>query len=511
MTRLETAPSSTLSRRGFIGLSAAAVAVLATGCSGGNGGAGRGALRIATTADPQLTALLPGNGLNFPWQHLVFDYLTELDENKKPQPRIAESWTQSADLLTLEVKLRKDVSFHDGRLMTPDDVIYSLQQAAVTENGSQLGFVAQTIKTMRASGSDVVTIELKEPTGQLFELFELTPIIDSKTFGDVADGKRVVGTGPFMWSDFHPGKEVNFVANKDYWGGAPGVDAVQLLVITQSQALIAAARSERSHITYALSPLDVSTLSGAGSLSVKNPGGKECYVLGFDASTQPFNDVAVRRAVAKAIDRARINDQMFKGKGTVSSLWWDDSTPGWEEVTASKWPYDPTAAKAEISQLGLTGSTIPLTVNGGDLMARGIMDIVRNNLVSVGLDIQPEVLESADFQTRNIESKLGAMFLHRTAFGNLSPATCASATAHLKPDGGTHFSTPEYLELIDAARKAGPDDVAGANASLGAYMVDQVIELALLLISPPVVVAEAVKGFRTTSAFQYLVADAVSL
>ncbi|MBB5159360.1 ABC transporter substrate-binding protein [Saccharopolyspora phatthalungensis] len=499
-----------ISRRSFLALSAAATAVLAAGCGGTDStGKAAGAITLAQSTEPNLAALMQVVSGNSLWQHLVFDYLTELDDTRTPQPRLAESWTPGPDLRTLTLRLREDVVFHTGRPMTADDVVFSLQQAAIPKNGSQLTGVAQQIASMTPQGTHGLEITLKEPSNRLFELFETTPIVDKDTFAKAADGKNLVGTGPFRWNGYRAGDSIELAANSQYWGGKPALTSASVLIIKQSQALIAAARSRRTQITDGLTPLDAGTVRG-GQLRVENRGGIQCYVLGLDASKPPFDDIRARQAVAVAVDRERIVSQIYRNTGTVTNLWWPKNTPGWDAKTDARWRYDPDRARAALRDLGLEGASVPVTANSGDLIGRAIFDIVRYNLEDVGLRIEPNILESAAFINRNVAGALGTCFVHTTGFGSLSPVACVTATAHLKPNGGTHFSSPEYTRLIKAASTAGEDTRAAANAALGSYLVEQAFNLPLVIAPPPMVVDSEVRDLRITTAFRYLLPQSLS-
>ncbi len=100
--------------------------------------------------------------------------------------------------------------------------------------------------------------------------------------------------------------------------------------------------------------------------------------------------------------------------------------------------------------------------------------------------------------------------MHTTGFGSLSPVACVTATAHLKPNGGTHFSSPEYTRLIKAASTAGEDTRAAANAALGSYLVEQAFNLPLVIAPPPMVVDSEVRDLRITTAFRYLLPQSLS-
>lgn len=502
---------SNITRRGLLGISLAAgvAATVPAGFAVTRAAAqGKTTVTLAQTGDPILNAIMQANNFNQLYERLVFDNLTVFDEDHQPQPRLAESWETSADSKEITLRLRKDAKFHSGRALTAGDVVYSLQQAAVPENLSQMRTLAELIASAEAVDDATVRLTLSEPTGRMFELFELTPIVDKETFPDIKGGQNVVGTGAYIWKSYQPGNSVVLEANPDHWGGAPNVKTIEILIIREAQALIAALRSGRADAIFGLTFLDVATV-GAG-FNVLNSGGREAYVVGLDASSTLFSDIAARQAVAKAIDRERINKQVFRGAGTATSLWWAQGTPGWSEELSNYWKYDPETAKAEIAKLGLAGTKLPVTVNGADLVNRSVFDIVRNNLEAIGFVIEPQIIDGAEFNARNSSLALGTCFLHKTGFGSLSAVACATATLHLRPGGGTHFDSQEFRDLIAAATSASGDAQAAANANLGQYLVEQAFNLPSVAVQPPMVTVPDLEGLKTTNAFQYILPSSFS-
>jgi len=501
-------------RRNFIGLGVGATATIALGslsaCSSSAGGSGSVAkLVVANSTDPSPQLVMQANQTNYSWQRLVFNNLTTRGKSGAPTAQLAKSWEVSPYGLQVTLHLRDDVEFHDGRKFTGKDVAFALEYAKNPAAGCQLASIAGLVEKVQTA-ADSVELTLRQPTSQLFDLFEIMSIVDERSVSRLQGGDKVIGTGPFIWGNYKPGASVSFARNDKYWGGRPRLETVENAIITQSQALIAAARSNRAQITQGLTPLDLSTLSGS-DFEAPVVGGIEAYLVGLDASKAPFDRLEVRQAIARSIDRDRIFKQVFQSQGSVSNLWWPDTTPGWSSETANRWSYDPAKARQDLASLGAAGLALPITVNAGDLVARAIFEVVRFNLAEAGLKPQPNILEATEFLDKNSKFALGPAFLHRTGFGSLSPATCATATPHIKPDGGTHFSTPEYVKLIAQAQKASADKVAAANAALGSYMVEQAFSLALIQRPPAIVTSKSLRNLETSSAFQYLELDKASL
>jgi peptide/nickel transport system substrate-binding protein len=525
----------TLTRRHFLGITGAAAMSTLPGCGkSGSGtepastakpastaqsapppaasaGAPATTLTIAQVTDPTPHVIMQLNATNYSWKRQVFDFLTSLDASGTPHPMIAKSWTVSDDLRTYKIALRDDVVFHSGRPMTADDVAFSLRFARSDEAASQMKRVAALIDDISASGSEL-TLRLSAPTNQVFALFEITPIIDKESSADLLAGKKVNGTGPFMWESWDPGASFKLKRNPKYWDHSKeSPEHVDVLVLGKAEALIAAARSKRSQITMGLSPLNAATLGGTAGLRVEAKGDLEAYVLGMDCSKHPFDKVEARQAIAFSIDRKRILSQVFKGYGTATSLWWPSSTPGWSPEVSDHYAYDPAVAKQKVKAAGLAGLEVPITVNGGDLVNQAILQIVLYDLQQAGLRPKANVIEATDFNVRNPKGTLGEMFLHKTGFGAFSsPSICAASTAHLKPNGGTHFDTPQYEKLIEAAVTADASGIAAANAALGKYLVEQAPEIVTVLSQSPIVVDDSVKGL-TEDILGHLVLSGVSV
>lgn len=498
-----------LSRRGLLGMSAGAALMLSAGCGGGDSPSGAlKKLTMATSLEPNFALVMGHAGGNDTWQMQVFNYLAKLSPSGNPQAELATDWSISPDQRTVKLSLRKDVKYHSGRPFTAADVIYTLKQAANPANG-QLASVAALIEDMSADDDHSVTLRLSKPTSQLFVLFHVVPMVDSETFANIGKG-TVVGTGPFEWDKWRPGASISLKRNPDYWGPQPTLEQVEILIIAQSQALIAAARGHRSQLTYWLSALDAETLRGAADVAIDYDGAGLCYALGFNTTVEPFNNADVRRAIAKAIDRDRIADQVFKGHAEATNLWSPSTTPGWDESLNSTYSYDPDAARQELQQLGLSGLSTKISSQAGNLPAGRTAEIIRFNLEEAGLGCTVESLETTDFVDRLVNGKFPNPFINPTGFGYLSNVANASFSLVIKPGGATQFESPEYSKLIESAATASPADEADANSALNQYMVEQAFSLPLVIGRLPIVRESDIEGVQVFAAGGYTVLDKVS-
>src|ERR1700676_203902 len=97
--------------------------------------------------------------------YMVYDTLLGTDEQSKPQPQMADRWTESFDHLTYTFTLRDNLRFSDGAPVTPADVIASFRRWMLVDSGGQ--YVAEVLASAEQTGSNSFMLRLKEPFPQL--------------------------------------------------------------------------------------------------------------------------------------------------------------------------------------------------------------------------------------------------------------------------------------------------------------------------------------------------------
>ncbi|WP_119696136.1 ABC transporter substrate-binding protein [Microbacterium halotolerans] len=430
-----------------------------------------GILTVAQAQDAQPNNLQAGRQGNASWAANVFETLTAYDENREPQPLLAEDWTIADDGLSIDIVLRDDVTFHSGRALTAEDVKYSLEYNAASS--SQVAFVSEGISAIEVTGDTTLTLTFDEPSPSLFDLFEYAFIMDSETAeSGLDDGSAVIGTGPFTFENWSPGSEITLKRYEDYWGEPAYVDGIDISVITDSTAMLNAVRSERSQLAIGMNTQDVRTMSSNAGFTT-TPTSGAVYPLGLNIDEAPFESKDVRQAVQFAIDRERIADQVFGGSATPTNLFWAPDTPGYPEEFDDAYAYDPDKATEMIESAGAKGATVEITVIS--LPANtSVAEVVRSNLEEVGLKPSINVVENAAFGEQQIAGELGAAFLPLHGLNGLSPVSLINVLPSLREGNSSHFWTDEYAQLRDALADAQDDEArSGALLELTEYMVDE--------------------------------------
>ena len=257
----------------------------------------------------------------------VFDGLLEYDFDLKPTPALAKSWTVSADGKTITFKLQEGVKFHDGKPFTSEDVRFS---------------ILEVLKKVHPRGPttfrSLETIDTPDPLTAVFRLTEPapymlmalsgyeSPIVPKHVYGtgDIQNhpnANRPVGTGPFKFVEWQKGQFMRFDRNPDYWRkGRPHLDRIVARFIADGGTRAAALETQEAHLAgfNAILPVDVKRLEKLPHIAVTTRGyemSSPIVELDFNTARKPFNDARVRQAVAYAIDRKFVIDNIWFGFG----------------------------------------------------------------------------------------------------------------------------------------------------------------------------------------------------
>ena len=256
------------------------------------------------------------------------------------EPDLAEKWTRSPDGLVWTFTLRKGVKFHRGfGELTADDVVFSLNRAGDAKASS---FSADYRSFAKVEAVDPLTVRitLKEPVPSLLHLvanFHGGNIVSKKAVEQMGDDFKLkaIGTGPFMVDEYKPKESITFVANKDYFRGAPKLDRIVYRFIQADAARDLAFQSGEIDVIYGRQDQKwVERMKSMPGVTVDVVRPAELTLLHFNIAQKPLDDIRVRRAIATAID----NRQIVKFTGEVMSapgrsvvpigyLGFDDSTP----------------------------------------------------------------------------------------------------------------------------------------------------------------------------------------
>jgi oligopeptide transport system substrate-binding protein len=302
-----------------------------------------------------------------------FETLVRVNKNNALEPALAEKWELSADGKTYTFHLRPNVRFHNGRLLTTDDVKYSWERAVAPETRSPIAvnyldgivglqdFAAGKTKTLagvKIINPQTLTVTLDRPRAYFLSLlaYNTNAIVCREAVqasGGKFDAQSVIGTGAFRLTEYTPGQKIVLESFAEYWGGKPTLDRIELPILLSGEAQYNSFRAGAIDVVGGV-PLSRYTQDKAqGQYSAEYhilPSANTTYLV-LQQERQPlFARKQIRQAFAHAIDRDRI--LKVAGRGVVRPAVGFVPPELLPASSPNALPYDPAKAKQLLAQAG---------------------------------------------------------------------------------------------------------------------------------------------------------------
>jgi peptide/nickel transport system substrate-binding protein len=357
-----------------------------------------------------------------------------------------------ADLWT--VRLKPDLEFHNGKTVTADDVIFSLQRILDPKDpkvgAASIGYVdAKGLKKMDAR---TVRIPLKfanssfpEDIGQYFNNIVPTGF----------DPKNPVGTGAFKFKSLNPGEQSTFERFPNYWRkGEPYVDELVIIDFTEPTAKVNALVGGQVEAINNVPFGQLSSIQGNGNLKavISETGSWQPFTMRVDAA--PFDDNRVREAMRLVVDREQMVQQVLSGQGRIAN----DMYAPYDACYLKEVPQreqDLEKAKSLLKQAGQSDLRVELVT--GDIF-RGVVEaaqVFAEQAKGAGIQVKVRKVDTGTFYGDNYLSWPFAQdfwatrtYLTQVAQGSLPDS----------PFNECHWKDEEFVKLIRQARGELDDD-----------------------------------------------------
>ncbi len=293
------------------------------------------------------------------------------DENNQFVPELAaevpsvENGGISADGKTITIKLRKGVTWHDGTPVTSKDLVFTWEAIMDEGNAPQSRYPYEDfVESVEAVDDYTAVVHFSEPyAGWWSDVFNrvlpehiLGPVMESEGTLDNAEWNRapVVGNGPFKFAEWVSGDHITLEAYDNYWRGKPRLDRVFIKIVPDAEAQMAAIETGDTDIGVFLSYADVPTIEALPDVEIQTVayGYNEGWFFNLDPETghPALQDKRVRRAIAMAVDRWKITDELLLGLTQPPKTFWDGTAYASSKIQYI--PYDPEGAKALLDEAG---------------------------------------------------------------------------------------------------------------------------------------------------------------
>jgi peptide/nickel transport system substrate-binding protein len=346
------------------------------------------------------------------------------------------------------IRLKDGITFHNGKPVTADDVIFSLRRILDPKDpktgAASIGYVDE--KRLKKLDDRTVRVTLEfanagflDDIGQYFNAIVPTDY----------DVKNPVGTGPFKYVSFTPGQQSEFDKFADYWeDGKPYADKLIIIDFPEDTARVNALLGGQVDAIDNLPAAQVQSVKSNPNLRVlsSETGAWQPFTMRVDQA--PFDDVKVRQAFRLIVDREQMVQQVLSGQGSVAN----DLYARYDPVYASDLPQrqqDLEQAKSLLKQAGREGLSVELVTAP---VFQGIVEAAQvfvQQAKGAGVNVKLRKVDSGTFYGDNYLSWTFAQdfwasraYLSQVAQGDLPES----------PYNETHWKDPKFIDLIKQAR-----------------------------------------------------------
>jgi peptide/nickel transport system substrate-binding protein len=382
--------------------------------------------------------------------------LVELMPDGSLRGEAADSWNANTGATVWTFKLRKGVEFSNGKPLTAEDVVASLNFHRGDKSKSGAKGLFSAVSDIKADGKDTVVVTLS--AGSVDFANSLTDhhvnIMPAKD-GE-ADWRSGIGIGPYVIEAFEPGVRALLKRAPNSYKQA-WLDSAEMIGVADVVARQAALTSSRVDLINRADLKTVQILSKRPGLKVEESAGRLHYSLPMDTTAEPFRNKDLRLALKYAIDREAILKTVFSGHGRVGND--QPITPAYpfHNPNLAARTYDLDKARFHLKKSGVDGA-VPIGLHTADASFNGAIDLCvlyQQQAAKAGLTLNV-VREPSDGYWQNVARKK-PWYTSYWSGRATEDAMFTVAYSGASPLNDTRWNNPDFDKILVAARVEADD------------------------------------------------------
>lgn len=327
---------------------------------------------------------------------LIYEPLVRLDKNLQITPAIAKSWSFAPDAKTLTFQLDPAATFQNGAKVTSADVKASFTRILDEKTSAAARANFRSIETIETPDATTVIFKLSQPDVPLLTAMASTnaAIVPESEITAGTIGTKAVGSGPFKLDSWQPNSKEVLSANSAWAGGKVGVDGIEISVLPDETAILAALRAKQVDFALLNDPLVATLVPKEASLTLNRTPVLAYHVLQLNPSRSAMKELKVRQAISCAIDRQDVLDTALLGEGKVTGPL---TMPGYVSDTSTLFCYKPDIemAKKLMAEAGYKDgfSATVIAATGEPPTAASEAQVIQAQLKEIGIKLDIKLME----------------------------------------------------------------------------------------------------------------------
>lgn len=503
----------TLSRRAMLKLSLLGGGALIAGpgllaaCStsssgGGSGSSGGQNLTVGVVGDISNFDSYYDDGEEFIILANLNTFLIDYNDKLEPSPAALTKWELNSAHTQATLTLRPDVKLQTGKTWTADDLVYGFKRAANPSEGQQLYGPMSIVKSYKATDSHTVVLTFTQPVaeGLVTDLLESFPAMDKAVNNSKALASKPGSGGPFRLVSRDPGNSLVIGRFADYWNAKDVyLDKVTFRIFNDADSMVAALQSGSVDAIYNFPPKNAAQLKSQFNVITGYPGALvDC--LRMNPNVAPFDNIKVRQAVARALDRDRIVKEVYFGYSQPLYLPWGPNSPANDPAYAQKNSFDLAAAKNLLQEAGSPPRAEALA-DGSDSVHLQMLQILQQTLQQIGFKLSIKTMDTQTFNQNVVSGKFGILFDGLGNTSKSSPSRIATNSI-FRTENNVVLKDKlpkEYVDAIAASERAVTQaEAKAAYAKLNEVISTQAFGVAVCVLPTLIATKKSVTGVYRT-------------
>jgi len=319
----------------------------------------------------------------------VYNNLSEVDVDGNIVPELAESWEASPDAKIWTFKLRQGVEFHNGKTLSAEDVIASINHHRDENSKSAAKSIVESIVDIRADGPTTVVFELASGNADFPFIVNDYHLVIMPSKDGKADWQSVIGTGGYTLESLEHGVRMLLKRQPNYWkANRAHFDEAELISIADVTARMNALVTGEVD---AINRVDLKTLhllQRKPNVVIEEVTSNQHFSMPMFVDHAPFDDLNVRLALKLAIDREALLQTILRGHGALANDHPIGPSNRFYAKELEQRQYDPEKARWHLQQAGLDKLTVDL--HAADAAFNGAVDsavLFKEHAAKAGIEI----------------------------------------------------------------------------------------------------------------------------
>ncbi|QKZ05397.1 ABC transporter substrate-binding protein [Pseudomonas eucalypticola] len=374
-----------------------------------------GKIRVAGMSSSTADTLDPAKGAlstDYARQYMFYNGLTRFDSHLVPQLELAEK-IDHTDASLWVITLRNGITFHNGKSLTAEDVVFSLTRHKDPATGSKVMPLMEQFAEIKATGPLEVQIKLSAPNAELPSILAVSHLLIVPA--GTTDFNLGIGTGPFTVKEFRPGVRSVAARNPNYWKpGLPYLDEIEFIAISDEPSRVNALLSGDVHMINEVNPRSTARIAAsAGHAVVDAPSGNYTDMI-LRQDQMPTQNADFSQAMKYLLDREQVKSAVFRGYAVVGND--HPIAPGSRYYNADlpQTPYDPDKARFLLKKAGMASVKMPLVASPAATGSVDMAVLLQQSAKQAGLDLTVNRLPSDGYWSNH-------WMKHPISFGNINP------------------------------------------------------------------------------------------